>query len=35
MPIKDILLPLIGDADAAAIAAIDKCAAVAGDIVPG
>ena len=32
MPIKDILLPLIGDADAAAIAAIDKCAAVAGDI---
>src|SRR5512140_1602179 len=32
MPIKDILLPLTGDADAAAIAAIDKCAAVAGDI---
>ena len=32
MPIKDILLPLVGEPDAAAIAAIDKCAAVAGDI---
>jgi nucleotide-binding universal stress UspA family protein len=32
MPIKDILLPLVGEADAAAIAAIDKCAALAGDI---
>src|SRR6202035_4456555 len=30
--IKDILLPLVGEPDAAAIAAIDKCAAVAGDI---
>ena len=32
MPIKDVLLPLVGDPDAAAIAAIDKCMAVAGDI---
>lgn len=32
MPIKDVLLPLVGEPDAAAIAAIDKCAAVAGDI---
>jgi nucleotide-binding universal stress UspA family protein len=32
MPIKDILLPLVGEPDAAAIAAIDKCVAVAGDI---
>jgi len=32
MPIKDILLPLVGEPDAAAIAAIDKCAAVAGDL---
>ena len=32
MPIKDILLPLVGEPDAAAMAAIDKCAAVAGDI---
>ena len=32
MAIKDVLLPLVGDAGAAAIAAIDKCAAVAGDI---
>jgi nucleotide-binding universal stress UspA family protein len=32
MPIKDILLPLVGEPDAAAVAAIDKCAAVAGDI---
>lgn len=32
MPIKDILLPLVGEPDAAAIAAIEKCAAVAGGI---
>ena len=32
MPIRDILLPLVGEADEAAIAAIDKCAALAGDI---
>ncbi len=32
MPIRDILLPLVGEPDAAAFAAIDKCAAVAGDI---
>src|SRR5450631_530732 len=32
MAIKDILLPLVGEPDAAAIAAIDKCVAVAGDI---
>ena len=32
MAIKDILLPLVGEPDAAAIAAIDKCMAVAGDI---
>lgn len=32
MPIKDVLLPLVGEPDAAALAAIDKCAAVAGDI---
>ena len=32
MPIKDILLPLVGEPSAAAIAAIDKCTAVAGDI---
>ena len=32
MPIKDVLLPLVGEPDAAAIAAIDKCVAVAGDI---
>jgi nucleotide-binding universal stress UspA family protein len=32
MPIKDVLLPLVGEPDAAAIAAIDKCIAVAGDI---
>jgi hypothetical protein len=32
MPIRDILLPLVGNADAAAMAAIEKCAAVAGDI---
>lgn len=32
MPIKDVLLPLVGEPDAAAIAAIDKCIAAAGDI---
>jgi nucleotide-binding universal stress UspA family protein len=32
MPIKDILLPLVGEPSAAAIAAIDKCMAVAGDV---
>jgi nucleotide-binding universal stress UspA family protein len=32
MPIRDILLPLVGEPGAAAIAAIDKCTAVAGDI---
>jgi nucleotide-binding universal stress UspA family protein len=32
MPIKDILLPLVGEPGAATIAAIDKCVAVAGDI---
>ncbi len=32
MPIKDVLLPLIGEPSAAAIAAIEKCTAVAGDI---
>ena len=32
MPIKDILLPLVGEPSVAAIAAIDKCVAVAGDI---
>src|ERR1700730_17905464 len=32
MPIKDILLPLVGEPSAAAIASIDKCVAVAGDI---
>jgi len=32
MAIKDIFLPLVGEPDAAAIAAIDKCMAVAGDI---
>jgi len=32
MAIKDILLPLVGEPDVAAIAAIDKCMAVAGDI---
>ena len=32
MAIKDILLPLVGEPDAAAIAAIDKCMAMAGDI---
>ena len=32
MAIKDIFLPLLGEPDAAAIAAIDKCAAVAGHL---
>jgi nucleotide-binding universal stress UspA family protein len=32
MPIKDILLPLVGDPSPAAIAAIEKCAAMAKDI---
>jgi len=32
MPIKDILLPLVGEPSVAAIAAIDKCVAVAGNI---
>jgi nucleotide-binding universal stress UspA family protein len=32
MAIKDILLPLVGEPTAAAIAAIDKCMAVAGDM---
>jgi len=32
MPIKDILLPLVGEPSAAAIAAIDKCVAVAGNV---
>jgi nucleotide-binding universal stress UspA family protein len=32
MPIRDVMLPLVGEPDAAAIAAIDKCMAVAGDI---
>ena len=31
MAIKDILLPLVGETDAAAISAIDKCMAVAGN----
>ena len=31
MAIKDILLPLVGEPNAAAVAAIDKCMAVAGD----
>jgi nucleotide-binding universal stress UspA family protein len=32
MAIKDVLLPLVGEPGAAAIAAIDKCMAVAGNI---
>ena len=32
MAIKEMFLPLVGEPDAAAIAAIDKCMAVAGDI---
>ena len=31
MPIKDILLPLVGERRDATIAAIDKCVALAGD----
>jgi len=32
MPIKDVLLPLVGEPGDATIAAIDKCVAVAGDL---
>jgi len=32
MPIRDVLLPLVGEPDTAAIAAIDKCIALAGAI---
>ena len=32
MPIKDVLLPLVGQPDDRAIAAIEKCVAVAGDL---
>ncbi|MBV8919502.1 MAG: universal stress protein, partial [Bradyrhizobium sp.] len=32
MPIKDVLLPLVGEPDDRAIAAIEKCVAVAGDL---
>src|ERR1700682_4654776 len=32
MPIKDVLLPLVGEPSAAAIAAIDKCVAAIGHI---
>jgi nucleotide-binding universal stress UspA family protein len=32
MPIKDVLLPLVGEPDAITVAAIDKCIAVAGEI---
>jgi hypothetical protein len=32
MPIKDILFALVGEPDPAAIAAIDKCVALAGNI---
>jgi nucleotide-binding universal stress UspA family protein len=32
MPIKDILLPLVGEPGDATIAAIDKCVALAGDL---
>lgn len=32
MPIKDVLLPLVGEPNHATIAAIDKCVAVAGDL---
>jgi nucleotide-binding universal stress UspA family protein len=32
MSIKDVLLPLVGEPEMAAVAAIDKCVAVAGDI---
>jgi nucleotide-binding universal stress UspA family protein len=33
MPIKDILLPLVGQPDDRAMAAIEKCVAVAGDLL--
>jgi hypothetical protein len=32
MPIKNILLPLVGEPSAATIAAIDHCVAVAGHV---
>jgi nucleotide-binding universal stress UspA family protein len=32
MPIKDVLLPLVGEPDDRAVAAIEKCVAVAGDL---
>ena len=32
MVIKDVLLPIVGEPSAAAIAAIEKCTAVAGHI---
>jgi hypothetical protein len=32
MAIKDIFLPLVGEPDAVAIAAIDKCVALAGHL---
>ncbi|MBV9560589.1 MAG: universal stress protein [Bradyrhizobium sp.] len=32
MPIKDVLLPLVGEPSDATVAAIDKCVAVAGDL---
>jgi nucleotide-binding universal stress UspA family protein len=32
MPIKDVLLPVVGEPTEATIAAIDKCVAVAGDL---
>jgi hypothetical protein len=35
MAIKDILLPLVGEPSAAAIAAIDKCMAAAANIGAG
>ena len=31
MPINDVLLPLVGEPSEQAVAAIDKCVAVAGD----
>ena len=31
MPIKDVFLPLVGEPNEAAVAAIDKCVAVSGD----
>jgi hypothetical protein len=32
MAIKDIFLPLVGEPDAATVAAIDKCVALASDL---